>query len=304
MVAMGTSLADQAWGRESAVYRISGVLSIMGGWFITACLGFLGAFILTLLLWWATWFTMVASLVLMAFFLYRSTRYHDKRRQERELFRKEVSTEVAQNMGWMRSAGSETVRKLMLESSKIYLLMVQGLLEEDENKLLEITEKAEGLKARVKDAKTEFFRTLSKMPEESQDPGQFFIQTLDYLTELSNTLSAMANPVYKHVKNQHKGLVDYQKEDISNLLEETTAFFNFLVHLEKDKKFFLVPELLQRQQTLFGFIENLRLNHIRQIRAGHGKTRINIIYMELLGETRNLVTYSVNLVKSLKNLFG
>jgi hypothetical protein len=106
------------------------------------------------------------------------------------------------------------------------------------------------------------------------------------------------------VKNQHKGLVDYQKEDISNLLEETTAFFNFLVHLEKDKKFFLVPELLQRQQTLFGFIENLRLNHIRQIRAGQGKTRINIIYMELLGETRNLVAYSVNLVKSLKNLFS
>jgi len=304
MVAMGTSLADQAWGRESAVYRISGVLSILGGWFITACLGFLGAFILTLLLWWATWITMVVSLVLTAFFLHRSTRYHNKRRQERELFKKEISNQVAQNIGWMRDTGSDTVRKLLLESSKIYLLMVQGLLEKDEKKLLEITEKSDLLKESVKAAKTEFFGTLSKMPEESQDSGQFFIQALDYLTELSNTLSAMANPVYEHVKNQHKGLVDYQKVDLTSLLEETTAFFNFLVHLEKDKKFSLMPELFQRHQTLFAFIEELRLNHIRQIRSGQGKTRINIIYMELLGETRNLVTYSVNLVKSLRNFFG
>ncbi len=50
-------------------------------------------------------------------------------------------------------------------------------------------------------------------------------------------------------------------------------------------------------------IETFRLHHIRQIRSGQGKTRINIIYMELLGETRNLVTYSVNLVHSLKNFF-
>ncbi len=76
-----------------------------------------------------------------------------------------------------------------------------------------------------------------------------------------------------------------------------------MVHLEKDKKFAMLPEMIQRQQALFALIEGFRLNHIRKIRSGHGKTRINIIYMELLGETRNLVTYSVNLVKSLKIFF-
>jgi uncharacterized membrane protein YeaQ/YmgE (transglycosylase-associated protein family) len=292
MVAMGTSLADQAWGRESAVYRISGVLSILGGWFITACLGFLGAFILTLLLWWGTWITLIIALPLMVIFLQRSTRYHIKRRKERELFKQEITNEIAENIGWMRNTGSDTVRKLMLESSKIYMLLVQGLLDEDENTLLEITEKTETLKARIKRAKTEFFEALSKMTEESQDSGQFFIQALDYLTELGNTLSAMVNPMHAHIKNQHKGLVKYQKDDVTTLLEETTAFFNFMVHLEKDKKFTLLTELIQRQQSLFSLIETLRLNHIRQIRSGQGKTRINIIHMELLGETRNL-NYSI-----------
>ncbi|WP_234408351.1 inorganic phosphate transporter [Marinilabilia salmonicolor] len=205
MVAMGTSLADQAWGRESAVYRISGVLSILGGWFITACLGFLGAFFLTLLLWWGTWIALVAALGFMVLYLIKSTKYHRKRQIENEQFKKEISNEIAQNIGWMRNSGSETIRKMMLESSKIYLLLVQGLLEEDSAKLLEVKDKTEGLSGRVKGAKTEFFRAMSSMPEESQDPGQFFIQALDYLTELSNTLMAMVNPVCDHVKNQHKG---------------------------------------------------------------------------------------------------
>lgn len=303
MVAMGTSLADQAWGRESAVYRISGVLSILGGWFITACLGFLGAFVLTLLLWWGTWITIVAALVFMVFYLVKSTRYHRKRQLEKVRFKEEISNEIAQNIGWMRNAGSDTVRKLMLESSKIYFLLVQGLLDENDVKLFEIRERTQRLRDRVKGTKTEFFRTMSRMPEESQDPGQFFIQALDYLNELTNTLLAMVNPAYEHVKNQHKGLVDYQRDDLTAILEETNAFFNFMVHLEKDKKFALLPELQQRKHTLFELIENMRLHHIRQIRSGQGKTRINIIYMELLGETRNLVTYSLNLVNSLKHLF-
>ncbi|PWD99505.1 inorganic phosphate transporter [Marinilabilia rubra] len=303
MVAMGTSLADQAWGRESAVYRISGVLSILGGWFITACLGFLGAFLLTLFIWWGTWLAMIVSLILMAIYLNQSTKYHKKRIAEKEQFKKEVYNEIAENIGWMKNAGSETIRRMMLESSKIYLLVVQGLLDEDETKLLEIKEKTEGLQSRINGAKTEFFRAMSKMPEESQDTGQFFIQALDYLTELGNTLSSMVNPVYSHIKNQHKGLTDYQREHLTTLLEDITSFFNFMVHVEKDKKFLMLPELIQRQEATFSVIESMRLNHIRKIRSGEGKTRINIIYMELLGETRNLITYSVNLVKSLRNFY-
>ncbi|MFW6203194.1 MAG: inorganic phosphate transporter [Marinilabilia sp.] len=304
MVAMGTSLADQAWGRENAVYRVSGVISILGGWFITACLGFLGAFFLTLLLWWGTWITIIVVLPLTVLFLYRSKGYHDKRRAEREQFQQEISEKIAFNISWIRNTGSETIRRLMLESSKIYMLMVQGLIDQDKNKLLEVSQKTEQLREQINGAKTDFFRTLARIPEESQDSGQFFIQALDYLTELGNTLSAMSNPVYKHVKNQHKGLVEYQAKGLITLQEETTAFFNFMVYLEKDKKFTMVPELSQRQKNIFALIENLRLDHIHQIRSGKGKTRINIIYMEIMGETKNLIVYSLNLVKSLRDFYN
>lgn len=303
MVAMGTSMADQAWSRESAVYRISGVLTILGGWFITACLGFLGAFFLTLLLWWGGWIAILISLLLMTLFLIKTTQFHKKRIEERELFKREIYEEVAQNIDWLQNSGSDTIRKMILESSKIYMLLIKGLLEENKNELFEVSEKTKQLKRHIKHSKTEFFSTLTRIPEETQDSGQYFVQALDYLTELGNTLSLMVEPAYAHFKNQHRGLTDYQKEDLTSLAEETTAFFNFMVYLEKDKKYFMFPELIQRQEAIFNLIELLRLRHLKKIRSGSGKTRINILYLELLSETRNLILYSVNLVKSLKNFF-
>ncbi|MGQ1889542.1 inorganic phosphate transporter [Thermophagus sp. OGC60D27] len=303
MVAMGTSLADQAWGRESAVYRISGVLSILGGWFITAFLGFLGAFFLTLLIWWGTWVSITVSIALTVIYLIKSTQYHKTRHQEQEQYKQKISNKKAQNIEWLRKNGSDTVRKLILESSKIYMLLVKGVLEEEESELIAISQKAGQLKRAIQEAKTDFFSIMAQIPEETQDSGQFFIQALDYLTELGNTLTALVDPAYIHFKNQHKGLTNYQKEDLNTLLDETTTFFNYMVHLEKDKKYVHFPELIQRQEALFSLIENFRLHHIRKIRLGAGKTRINILYLEFLGETRNLILYSVNLVKSMKNFF-
>lgn len=303
MVAMGTSMADQAWSRESAVYRISGVLTILGGWFITACLGFLGAFFLTLLLWWGGWIAILISLLLMTLFLIKTTQFHKKRIEERELFKREIYEEVAQNIDWLQNSGSDTIRKMILESSKIYMLLIKGLLEENKNELFVVSEKTKQLKRHIKHSKTEFFSTLTRIPEETQDSGQYFVQALDYLTELGNTLSLMVEPAYAHFKNQHRGLTDYQKEDLTTLAEETTAFFNFMVYLEKDKKYFMFPELIQRQEAIINLIELLRFRHLKKIRSGSGKTRINILYLELLSESRNLILYSVNLVKSLKNFF-
>jgi len=83
MVAMGTSLADRAWGRESAVYRINGVLTVIGGWFITAIVAFSVSFIIALILSWGGNIAIFAFLVLLFFILLQSSNFH-KRRKEKE----------------------------------------------------------------------------------------------------------------------------------------------------------------------------------------------------------------------------
>ena len=81
MVAMGTSLADRAWSRESAVFRITGVLSVIGGWFLTAGVAFLACALVCLCMWYGGIAVQAAFIVLVIFLLIRSNRQY-KRKQE------------------------------------------------------------------------------------------------------------------------------------------------------------------------------------------------------------------------------
>ncbi len=300
MVSMGTSLSDRAWGRESAVYRISGVLSILGGWFITAFLGFLGSFFITILIWWGGIIAILLLFLLTIVFLWRTTVSY-RRKREKEIKAKNVFyNEAIESIEWLHDAGSEKIRRELLEVSKIYFLILHGLMTENINQAKEGYEKSIALKQSTNKFKGEMFLAYSKLPDESQDSGQLFVQALDYLSELSNTLGIIAPMVFYHVENQHKGLTSSQFEDINVLQDEVASFFNFMIHLEKEKRFSSFSELKQKQNNTIELIDDLRLVQIRRIRAGEGKTRINVIFMEILGETKNLMIYAYNLFQALR----
>ena len=301
MVSMGTSLSDQAWGRESAVYRISGVLSILGGWFFTAFSSFLGAFILTMVIWWGGWIAALSAALLTMLFLWRTSVSHNRKLKHEATIKQSFYNESVESVEWFRDAGSEKIRRELLEVSKIYFLILNGLIDENIHQVREGLYKSANLQQTVKNFKGELFRTYSKLPEDSQDAGHLFVQALDYLTELSNTLNVIAGPVYTHIENQHKGLTLSQREDVAELLESTASFFHFIIHLEKEKRFSDLSELKQLQNRGMEMIEECRLTQIRRIRAGEGKTRVNVIYMELLGETKNLLIYSFNLFQALRH---
>ena len=83
MVAMGSSLADRAWGRESAVFRVTGVLSVIGGWFITAGAAFIICFFVTMIMYFGGMTAMVIMIGVAAFILIRSNnKYRKKMKSE------------------------------------------------------------------------------------------------------------------------------------------------------------------------------------------------------------------------------
>lgn len=303
MVAMGTSFADQAWGRESAVYRLSGVLSILGGWFITASGGFIGAFLFSLALHWGGWPVALVLFLIVLVTLWQTNKYHHRKREKEKELNKTFHHEKTEGIEWLRETGRERIRKFLLESSKIYFMIIDGLMDEDLRQMREAIEKTEYLKQGIKNYKIELFRTYSKLPEEVQDSGHLFVQALDYLTEMSNTIGIMAPPIFKHLENQHKGLSSAQKEDLSGILEETTAFLNFLIHFEKEKRFDALHELKNKQNVVLKLLEEYRLEQIRRIRSGQGRTRVNVIYMEVMGETKNILIYSLNLFQALREFY-
>lgn len=299
MVVMGTSFADQAWGRESAVYRLSGVLSVLGGWFVTTIGALGGTFILTLIIAAGGWIAAIVLFLLMVFVLYKTTIYHKTQQQKKEALLASYNQQKNNSLNRLQTDDHQRIRKAILEISKIYFLIINGLIHEDIQQVREAREKAIRLYESIKDFKNEVFRNLATLPEEIQDSSFLFVQALDYLSELTNCLHQLVPAICNHVENRHKGLTEAQQQSLQSILDEMTAYFNYQVHLEKDKRFSEISDLKQKQSTLKVMLEEIRIEHIRRIRSGEGKTRINVIYMEILGETHNLLLYGFNLFQSL-----
>jgi phosphate/sulfate permease len=298
MVSMGTSLADQAWGRDSAVYRISGVLTVLGTWFLTSCMAFLGAFLLTFAIWYGKIWVVIALLILTGLVLTNSYKKYaeNQKLKLRDIQPEHKATETG--MTWLQENGGTQLKKHLLEASKIYLLIVQGFLDEDLTRLREASLKSEELLKQTRKTKENLFIGLSHIPDQMLESGHHFIQAIDYLSEMSNSLHYMAKPIFNHVNNNHKGLNNDQAQELTHLLDETMAYFNYLVHLEKEKKLNQLDELISMQHNLISYIEELGKNQIKRIKAGESKTKVSMIYLDLISENKNLILYSINTIKS------
>ncbi len=298
MVAMGTSLADQAWGRESAVYRVSGVLSILGGWFFTACLAFIGAFIFTFIIWFGQWLAAITLTILVITWLFVTRKYHKQKQKEKRLLKEEFQDEIEHSLDHLMETGGEQIRHNLQEASKVFYLSLQGFIDEDIRQLHEAHTKALLLDKYTRNGKSKFFYAFAKVSEEGINSGQYFIQTFDYLTELVSCLKNITQPLYEHIENQHKGMTPAQKSDLQELLDEITGYFNHIIHLEKEQKFELINEMISKQNFLISFQDGIRRNQVKRIQKGEGRTRVSILFMDVLAETKNILLYSINLLKA------
>ncbi len=298
MVAMGTSLADQAWGRESAVYRVSGVLSILGGWFFTACLAFIGTFIFTYIIWYGGWVAGILLAALAAGALILTKRYHTRKQEEKRLLKEEFQDEIDNNLDHLMDNGSDQIRQHLQEASKVLYLTLQGFIDEDIRQLHEAHNKAIMLDKYTRNSKSKFFYAYAKVTEEGIDSGQYFVQAFDYLTELVGCMTNISQPLYEHIENQHKGMTPSQRNDLQELLEEITGYFNHIIHMEKEQNFDHLNEMVSKQNFLIGFQDTLRRNQIKRIQKGEGRTRVSILFMDILAETKNVLLYSINLLKA------
>lgn len=193
---------------------------------------------------------------------------------------------------------SERIRSHILETSKIYILIIQGFADENEKQLKATCKKVSYLEKTTRTIKEDLFNSFATISAGQFDSGHYFIQAMDYLGELTSPLKQLSQPIYNHVYNKHKGLAEPQKEDLLLLLEEVTGFFNYLVHIEKEQRFDAVPEMVQRQKYIIKLIEDLQKKQITHLIEGQGKTRSSILLLECYAESKNLILYTINLLKA------
>jgi len=299
MVAMGTSLADRAWGRDSAVYRITGVITVIGGWFFTAFSAFTAAFIFANLINWFGGYAIFGLLGLAIFFVVRSHMIHKKKNDAVN----SVDDDSLIITGDVAEQCTHAVSTLTAKIPGIYGKMITGLAYEDRANLKECSKKVNKLNIEVKKIKNQVPDMVKILREDSGYSGPFYVQLIDYLREMAHATSFIVDPVYEYIDNNHKAFDPEQIEELNIIQAKLSEFFTRINAIINDRNYLAenIDSVLEEQEGLLKSIKKFRKVQIRRIKAEKVGTRNSVLFLGVLNETKNLVLYAGNLLKSARD---
>ena len=299
MVAMGTSLADRAWGRESAVYRVAGVLNVIGGWFFTAFSAFCAAGTLAFLIHLGGpegRFGVVAILLIIAaILLVRNYLAHKKNsliaREEQDLNRAE-----SQTIQGIIEESADNIAKTVSRTNKIYTSMLKGLAKGKVGSLKKSREGVEKLNNEIDELRNNIFYFIKNLEETSVRGSDFYIQILGYLEDITQSLEYIAKASYKHVNNNHKPLRFNQIRDLQEINEQLDKFLSATEVAFKDRNYAQIGELLGQKTTLYGNVTEKIQKQVARTRTEESSPKNTTLYFGLLLETKDLIEEIMNLL--------
>ncbi|MBR8534663.1 inorganic phosphate transporter [Carboxylicivirga sediminis] len=300
MVAMGSSLADRAWGRESAVYRITGVLSVIGGWFFTALSAFTVAFVMALLI--STigiWF--VAVLVAIAIYVMFRTHIVHKKNTETEVEIDEFEIEEVNgeiHVDKVLEKCRYSVTDILKKISQLYAQAIHDFEAEDRRSLKEINKEVKTINKKAKKLKSNVYPTVKKLQEQSVDSSLYYIQVVDYLREVAHCLSYITEPAYDHLDNNHKVYSPEQFEELNSVRSDVQDFMAKSIKIITQGDYGQLEELIEEQQSIFAKMRDNRKKQLKRIKNEKAGTKVSLLYLNALHETQNLMLHLVNLVKA------
>ncbi len=291
MVFMGTSLADGAWGRESAVYRVSGVLSVIGGWFFTAFSAFTVAFILAGIFYFGGTVAIIIVLILAGVIIYRTHRLHSERLEDQIAFEKSVD-EGNLTKAKAIDLSTKNLTKILGAFSEILDNTVQHLSREDLVGLNIDYRECRKVNRECEKIRSSANKKIDLIDPEEMEAGHMYVIISDYLKELGDVVQDIVRMSLNHVDNNHKPLLEEQIEELKGLNEQIKDRFVLTINAFKNFDSAEIEKLRNRLPSFVKKVRTARKNQIRRIKNHEIGTRNSILYLGLLGEFRNLAIFS------------
>jgi Na+/phosphate symporter len=295
MVAMGSSLADKAWGRESAVYRITGVLTVIAGWFFTAFIAFTVSFLIAGILYYGGVFAVVVMILIAVALIIKSYMMHRKKEQQKASDR--ALEELAMEDSLINKC-TKDVNKSLNDILKIYNQTVTGLTLEDRKLLKQLDKDVEDLNVEAKKLKYNVYTILKELQADAIETGHYYVQVIDYLREIAHSLTFVTGPAYEHIDNNHKGFTKNQNQELIEISNMISKLFELIMIMVKDNDYTAVPEAIKMQQSVLEMLNDARKKQIKRIKQNEAGTRNSILYLAIINETKNIMLHTVNLLKA------
>jgi len=297
MVAMGTSLADRAWGRESAVYRVAGVLNVIGGWFMTALVAFIAAAIVAYLINLGG-IVMVGVLLLLVFGLItRNSIRHTKRNQEEK---KQMYIERAEliTINGVIEESSDHIAEVAIRVNKLYTNVVSDLARHDLDKLRKTEKHVGKLNDEIEGLKDGVFYFIKSLDETSLHASRFYILVLGYIQDVAQSIGYISKASFKHVNNNHKNLKKGQLKELKIIDNELSTLLEKISVVFETRNFHQLDDILEAKQELLDDVSKSIENQVARIRTDETSPKNTTLYFSILLETKDLIAAIMNLLET------
>ena len=294
MVAMGTSLSDRAWGRESAVHRITGVLSVILGWFVTALAASTCAALIAFLAYLSGTGGMLGMALLVGFYLLSLNRKHKKATQEAEADSAKEFSLLEQTRADILSyfsAAENTVKKTY-----------SSLYEEKVSTLQKLNKKVRKLSEETKEKKNNLYIELEKLPIYDETLGYRYVMLWDNIRDLIHAIRAIVEPSFQHIDNSHKGLSDAENEELQEVANLLNDYLQVAHSIVAHKEYYKIDELPRQQKAINDRLDSLRRGHVKRVKNKEARTRATLLYFDLLSNIENVLQQTYSVSKSMQSV--
>jgi Na+/phosphate symporter len=301
MVAMGSSLSDQAWGRESAVYRVTGVLTVIGGWFFTAMMAFGVSSLFALAIYYGRAPVVVIIAILALALIARTHLLHRKREKDEQaadVFNlRKVKDAVAATDITFEHAGI-----LLREVSRVLGQASEGLFENNRAKLRKAKADQRSIQRWSNIIAANTFKVMRLLEWEDVSHPQRYRRTISSLQEISESVRDVVMRAHVHVENQHASPLaaqvaemDTVRQEVQEILDRTSSA---LLKSETPD----VEAVSLRVKRLRTLLQKMDRAQIKRIQDNVSKTRLSILFYAYLSDSMKIVEHTTNLLTVFQSL--
>lgn len=298
MVAMGTSLADKAWDRDSAVYRVSGVINVISGWLLTALLAFTTAGIIALLLHLFNIYALVGLVLLIVFMIYKTNVAFKKRSSNKseisDLFGKEIITPEE-----LYLESEQKIGVALQEVATLIQKVIDALSSESKKKIEKISIKVQYFNERYENLYGNFYSVLKKIDTTGEKEGLLYSHVINQLQNLGQSVEFITNKSFDHLQNYHKPLSNSKSNNLQKITNLMNNYFDMIAkvmanHTIQDD----LLRLKKEKKIIKKKIAKLELEEIRAIKKVKHIKKDRILYFSIILEIRDLIDTGFSLMET------
>jgi len=301
MVAMGTSLADKAWGRDSAVYRVSGMLNVIFGWFLTAITAFFVSGIIVSLIYLGG--AQAIAIILFIILIIIGKNYVKHKNDEIEIDKDKILKAESKSMRGVMDESSGNIIKFFKRVDLIFGTLIEGLSKHKLKNLKKAKKNIKRLESEVEGLRENIYYFIKNLEEPSLSASNFYIVLLSYLEDLTNDLDYIISKSYKHINNDHQKLKLSQIRDLTEIHDFTKSIFKDSMETFDNKSTSNIELILKNRDLIKRKIQEKINSQIELTRKIETSPKNATLYFNILLKSKDIYKIKVNIIDEFYNSY-